>query len=206
MKLAIFDFDGTIIKENAGFRWTLIMLYKFSLKSLFIGLLYVIRICSYDVWIKNVICDLKNESVIENMNYYKRHLKNLPKFKYNKNVIKKLINLSKNGYKIVIITQSIDFSVSDYVKNLEKDFNVKVNKLYCTKTIIKNDRFTNVISLVGKNKYKYFKNVDLNESYFFTDSSRDQNLLEKVKYAFVVNPNPMFWLKAKIKGWEVIKD
>ena len=205
MKLAIFDFDGTIIKGNSGFMWILMKWYKLSFVCLFYGVFYFLGLCPYNVWIKRAIYDLRNESAKENLIYFKNHNKNLCNFKYNKNVINELISFYKKGYKIIIITQSINFIIYDFIKNLEKEFNVKIYKLYCTKVEIKNDRFVKVIPVVGNEKQKYFKFNDLKESYFFTDSSRDKNLLEKVKYAFVVNPNPLFWFRAKFRGWRIIK-
>ncbi len=206
MKLAIFDFDGTIIKGNSGFMWILMKWYKLSFVCLFYGFIYFFGLCPYYIWVKKAFYDLRNESVEKNLSYFKSRNKKINNFKYNTDVIKKLVNLYNKGYEIVIITQSMDFIVNDYVEKLEKDFNVKIYRLYCTKVEVKNDRFIKVIPVVGKAKHKYFKNKDLRESYFFTDSSRDQNLLEKVKYAVVVNPYPLFWLKAKIKGWEVMFD
>ncbi len=207
MRYAIFDFDGTIIRGNAGLRWTLIMLSRFSLKSLFFGVLYPLKLCSYPRWIASAIKDLGNESAKMQIRYYEGKIKKsggTEKLRYNRKTVEELIKLYHKGYKIAVITQSMDFVVKKYVQKMEAKFKVKIDKLYCTKTEIKNDRFAKVIPVVGREKQNYFKSADLAESYFFTDSLRDRTLLRKVKFPVAVNPNPLFWLIAKINGWKII--
>jgi HAD superfamily hydrolase (TIGR01490 family) len=45
--------------------------------------------------------------------------------------------------------------------------------------------------------------VDLDRSYFYTDSISDLPLLERVDHPIVVNPDPRLWRLARQKGWPV---
>ena len=193
---AIFDFDNTLSKSNSGFVWTLLMINRFSLWSLIVGFLYVLRIANYDFWIKTVVNNLKNEDVKKHLETYEKKLKRHNKFQFKKKVASELLELDKRGYKIIIITQSIDFVVKPFIKHFENQYKIQIDHFFSTKIRIKNNRFDKVTPLVGKDKHKCIKKEDLKNSYFYTDSSRDENLLKKVKYPVVVNPGLFFTIKA----------
>jgi HAD superfamily hydrolase (TIGR01490 family) len=48
------------------------------------------------------------------------------------------------------------------------------------------------------------RGVDLSQSAFYSDSSTDVPMLEKVKYPFAVNPDPRLRLAARQRGWQVL--
>ena len=47
--------------------------------------------------------------------------------------------------------------------------------------------------------------VDLDASYFYTDSISDLPLLERVAHPVAVNPDPRLWRLAARRGWKVVK-
>ena len=56
--------------------------------------------------------------------------------------------------------------------------------------------------LVRAEQWAQENGVDLKESYFYTDSFSDKELLDEVGYPIVVNPDPKLRSYAKSKGWD----
>jgi len=77
---------------------------------------------------------------------------------------------------------------------------------------VKDGRFTGYIKkplCYHKGKVHYSKefekqqNIDLKQSYFYTDSFSDLPMLQEVGHPIIVNPDPLLKREAKKRGWKI---
>lgn len=197
-KLAIFDIDYTITKKE-----TLMELFKYVIKkdkknlrflprAIYCGIMYAIGI--YDErkvkeTFLRFIDGIKEEELAELVKeFYDERLKNI----LYDDALKMIKKLKNEGYDIYLISASPEFYVNEF-------YNIKeVDKVIGTKFGFENGTF--VRKMVGNNckgeeKVRRLKEVlkdekievDLKESYMFSDSLSDKPLLDLVGKPYLIN-------------------
>ena len=208
MTNAIFDVDNTIIDHNSGIRWGWMMRRRFNLIFYlilaFYGGLYVVGLYTFDKLVKRIVKTLKNENYEEHVKIYLRKIKN-KNVGFKEKVLNEIQNHLKKKHKIIMISQSMNFVLDYYIKELEKieKYNFKV---ICTEIKVKNGKFYDVIPLVAQKKYERIKelHLDLKDTYFYTDSIMDRQLLRAVGHPVVVDPNLFMRVYSYFKGWKIL--
>ncbi len=111
------------------------------------------------------------------------------------------------GHRLVIITSSNRFTTEPIAKALQ------VDELLATELEMSEGRYTGRYSgepLLGEAKLRRLKqwreekNLQVEESWFYSDSRNDIPLLEHVDHAVAVDPDEVLRKHAGLKGWPII--
>lgn len=210
MAVAIFDVDGTIID---GTCMTIYAKYLYKKKIIKLGFLlkYLSKMSYYVLLIrlgrfneslaaKKALKDTSKRLPVNTA----RHLA-LECFekKIKPKIIKEVANIikkhAKKGHKIILISSSPKFVLEPLAKYLN------IKHLYATDFVCKNNKFKAVKKPYSfrKGKIEIIKKLNLNlkESYAYSDSMHDLPLLEMVKYPTVINPDRRLKKIALKRGW-----
>lgn len=196
--IAVFDFDGTLIKEDSMvifFR----RYYKFSWVNIGILLLllwetikFFMKISSQkqfkEKFINIVISSIKNKSLEIIIPDFSKFLLT----KISLDALSEINKLKEKGYEIILLSASPDF----YLNQIKEALGL--SKLICTQTRLKDGKI--IITgdnCYGKNKIIRFleqypkDSIDWQNSYCFTDNESDLGLLSLFGNSFVVNNNKL---------------
>lgn len=196
MKLAIFDVDHTLTKKE-----TLMEFYKFLLLkekksighipiALLSGILYGVKIHdekeTKQMFLKFLKGKTKKELDSLSEDFFNSKIKNI----LYKDGIDKVKDFKKSGYKIILTSASPEIYIKKFRNILDIDY------IYGTRLEFKNEIYTgNIKGLNNKGFEKINRllpfldenNVDLKNSYMFSDSMADKPLLELVGNPYLIN-------------------
>ncbi len=118
------------------------------------------------------------------------------------------INKHKNDGDLVLLLTSTSFDLAAPIaRYLDIDY-------IAAEAVIENDTYTAIVVdpiPYGEGKLEHArrvceeKGVGLEDCYFYTDSSSDMPLLEKVGHPKIVNPDPRLLREAKKRDWEILR-
>ncbi|CAA0115482.1 HAD-IB family hydrolase [Zhongshania aliphaticivorans] len=207
---AFFDFDGTLIAGYSAF-----YLLKEQIKRKLLGRHQITEVILGLVNYRAHLIDAD-----ELMSIGSSHLKgmlesdfaDLGKQVYEKNIFKLIYPEARaliekhrqQGHQIVIVSSASQYQLTDAAKELG------IDHILCTQYQVKDGSFTGeVISPVcwGDGKVRAANNfaaehgIDLDQSYFYSDSDEDLPLLEAVGHPRPLNPNKRLTKIAKKNNW-----
>lgn len=192
--IAIFDFDGTLIKRDSmvlfflryfNFSWKNILnLFQLALETI----KFFLKIYSQKQYKEKFLNLVINSSKIKDpekiADGFSEYLLRL----VFKDAKKEISKLKENGFELVLLSASPDF----YLEKIKDSLGF--SKLICTKTNMKNGKITICgEDCYGENKIKMlldeYKKEDINweESYCFADNKSDRHLLGLFGNAYIVN-------------------
>ena len=192
--IAIFDFDGTLIKRDSmvlfflryfNFSWKNILnLFQLALETI----KFFLKIYSQKQYKEKFLNLVINSSKIKDpekiADGFSEYLLRL----VFKDAKKEISKLKENGFELVLLSASPDF----YLEKIKDSLGF--SKLICTKTNMKNGKITICSEdCYGENKIKMlldeYKKEDVNweESYCFADNKSDRHLLGLFGNAYIVN-------------------
>ncbi len=213
-ELVILDLDGVIIKGQSQKH-----LLDYLIKKRVIGLFFYLKIYLWFVLyrlglfnnpqkiMEYALSFLKNRDVKEFEEIIRDFVDNYLRSFIFLEMIDIINKHKEKGRELLILSNSINF----IVKNIAKFLDVK--NYIGTSLEIMNGRFTgNIIGSIvyGKNKndlvYNFVaeNNLELKNSWAYTDHISDIDLLMAVKYPNVVNPNFFLLKEAKKRDWNVL--
>jgi putative phosphoserine phosphatase/1-acylglycerol-3-phosphate O-acyltransferase len=114
----------------------------------------------------------------------------------------------RQGHLLVMLSASTPGMVEPVCRHLGMD------DFICTQLTVENGQFTGdfvrpMCFGAGKTfwaeRYAEEKSIDLEKSYFYTDSYTDLPMLERVGFKRVVNPDPRLRLHAMRRRWPVLR-
>ena len=196
--IAVFDFDGTLIKEDSMMLFFR-RYYKYSLSITGISLMlfwetikFFMKINSQkqykEKFLNLVISSIKNKSLEEVISDFSKYLLK----KILKDAFQEINRLKEKGYKTILLSASPDF----YLEEIKEALGF--SELICTQTSLKgNEILITGENCFGQNKVarlleQYPKDsTDWQGSYCFTDNSSDMGLLSLFGNPFVVNNSKM---------------
>jgi HAD superfamily hydrolase (TIGR01490 family) len=207
---AFFDLDDTLINTNSAVKLGVylikhrqISIFKF-LYMVVLGSLYLLYLLPPGKMLEIHARLLKKESYLEYEKISDELFKN-PETFFNQKVLEKYIEHRKKGHKVFIITQTYHLLAHYFADILKPD------ELIATSLEIKNKKFTgNVQAIVSHDKHleiqrlKRKYELDLSNSYAYTDSLHDISMLREVGNPYIVTRNVVLRSIAKFKGWNVI--
>ena len=184
MKAAFFDFDGTLINGTSEH-----LFFKYLIKTKHINLIksiakfLVLQLVSlrfdpmffreHKPYLKDISGGELKKYALE---FYKKEIKK----RIREDIIKKMINLKRQGYTIIIITSTLDILIEPFLK--EYDIIHSFSSIYePTSSLFRKD-IKNIIPF-GKNKEDYIMKfskkykVNLKNSYAFADSKSDKKMM-----------------------------
>jgi putative phosphoserine phosphatase/1-acylglycerol-3-phosphate O-acyltransferase len=89
----------------------------------------------------------------------------------------------------------------------------KLDDYLCTRYEVKDGHFTGDVveplcygegKIIHAERFAKEQNIDIDASYFYTDSCTDLPMLERVAHPRVVNPDIRLRFVAKRKGWPIL--
>jgi HAD superfamily hydrolase (TIGR01490 family) len=219
IKKAVFsDIDKTII-PNGSLNLVVRNFYKKKLipKRLIISVLYWYSLYKMN-WIKDfskvvtkssqLLAPLLSSHNIEALNsMLKDWFENEVKMLIYPEIEQRIRSLHEQSYEIFFVTSTIE-----PIANLFRDY-FGFGKVVATELQENNGYYTAYpkgIPCHGKEKMERIiaitksENLNLNQSYAFSDHISDLYMLRSVGFPVVVNPNPLLKLIAKKNKWEII--
>ena len=192
--IAVFDFDGTIIKRDSMLLFFL-RYFNLSFKSIK-NMLYLIiesikfflNISTQKQYKERFINLIIDSSKIKDFNKLADDFSEYLIKKIYSDAKQKIIELKKSNYELVLLSASPDF----YLKRIKDKLGF--SKLICTRTDFKKGKI-NITSknCYGKDKVEMFlnkyriKKINWKKSYCFSDNKSDKHLLSYFGQAYIIN-------------------
>ncbi|MBW3013887.1 HAD family phosphatase [Candidatus Woesearchaeota archaeon] len=209
---AFFDLDHTIIRYNSGIKWGIAMALggklplKFMATVSVLGPLYIARIVRYEPLMTILVKRLKGVDAKKHLKDVHDYFDPLLKKKSVYPDMEKLIKWHKSkGHKVFMITQSLDFLADMFKKRLW------IDDVYSTKVEIVDGKFTGKVNVCASYRKDYYVkmlakeyNIDLGESYAYSDSAKDVPMFKDVGHPVAVNPSPRLKQIAEKKKWVML--
>lgn len=223
MKLAVFDFDGTLFsKDTLPFllkqwkynNYSRIKYYKALANLVILYTQYKLNPSSHQKKehmkmlavnkFNNIFSGMTKEEVDEFFSKACREImKNL-----NKPVVEEIIKTSEKNYHTVFLSGAYSLLLDKIGQELNVDKIIGSN-IYFKNNIFNSYKFDFISGNIKKERLlKCFedKNVDWSASLSYADSYSDLPILELVGYPVAVNPDVKLKEHAKKKGWRIIEN
>ncbi len=222
MKIAIFDFDGTLFPiDTLRYLlscWKTKKYSKYKYYKTYISLIGLFIIYKLDITtkipnqtIKNralqrfnyIFSDMTEDDVIHYLNNCAEGIIEL----LNSSVVEEVRKAKKEGYHLVLLSGTYELLLSKVAEYLEID-TVIGTKMNFKNGLFDQDKILDIISGPAKLEQfnKYFQNVsvDLELSLAFADSYSDIHILKSVGKAIAVNPDDRLREFAMENDWRII--
>ena len=194
-KIAVFDFDGTLIKKDSMvlffFRYfKFLSLHGFlNAPQLLIDTLkFALKLYSRKQYKEKFINSIIDSSKINDIDKLANDFSEYLLTKIYIDARRKIETLKRDGFELVLLSASPDF----YLKKIKDKLGF--SKLICTKTYYKDGKIIiNGKNCYGKNKIKVFldeykiKDINWKESYCFSDCNSDKKLLSYFGKSYFIN-------------------
>jgi HAD superfamily hydrolase (TIGR01490 family) len=210
---AFFDFDGTMITGSSGMLWAKRerRLGRLGRRYVALAMLYMVlyrfRIIDMVRATENAIATIKSrtesEIVQESGLFYENDVQPLTA-KGTRPVVEAH---RQSGDRLVLLS-----SISKYESKLVvEDFDL--DDYLCTLYEVKDDRFTGGViepvcygegKVILAERYAEKHGIDLDKSYFYTDSCTDLPMLERVGHPRAVMPDSKLRRVARKRGWPIL--
>lgn len=213
MKAAFFDIDGTIIRENSMERMFLKYLVergKFNLWDMFnFGVLLLGDLFTFSLAkMRGDKRYLRGKGYEEMKGLAEECFKNVIRANISPWAIECIENHRKDGYKIILLTGSVDILAEPLSRYLGADFAIS------TKVKMENGRFTGdrmTPHPYGETKRKLLlefcqeQGIKLSESWGYADRYADVPFLSLVGWPVAVNPDQKLRKYTLQNNWKVIQ-
>lgn len=214
-KAAFFDLDGTIVSVPSEkilcyhlFRRNKIKLIN-MLRVIWIYFRYDIGIITKYDSVKRLLLNLLLRDIRQSEinQYIEEYFLSYLVSRIYSEVHEELHQLSRNNFKIYLISSTLDVIVNPIANYLG------VDEKYCTELEIIDGCYTgNVVGLIyyGEkkreivNKLSYETKIDLSQSYAFGDSFQDVEMLRIVGNPVAVNPDTKLGKIARRSNWRIL--
>lgn len=216
IRAAFFDVDGTIVKSNVVMQFVNVRLAELSPFFKFFWLVFfALKVPMY------LLLDRIDRALFSRAfyaNYEGRPVddkkwmasvvfKKYMRPKLFKGAVKHIQNLKKAGFKIVLVTGSLDFLMTPLASELGVD-HVFAAKLKEENGRLKGELEGDAMSRKEKaslvRQYASENGVSLKDSHAYGDSIADLSMLEEVGHPFAVRPDKRLGAIAKTRGWNIV--
>jgi putative phosphoserine phosphatase/1-acylglycerol-3-phosphate O-acyltransferase len=211
---AFFDMDKTIIWENTGLssirfaKEQGLISFNDLLKGAYKMLLYRLTILKLDEWYDNLVQGLAGLSSDDMERFSGPWFDEMVKKSVYLEAVEIMEHHRDQGHRVVLISNALSFIVHPMAAYL------KIDDVICTKVEVNDDnRLTGRLIRPlchGQGKLDYAKQwasdntVDLEKSYFYTDSYYDLEMMEAVGRPVATNPDIRMMLAAKKNNWPIL--
>lgn len=223
MKLAIFDFDGTLFpKETIPFlliQWRKLNYPKLKLAEVYfrtLGVYFIYKTGLYSTLSKEkfritavkefnrIFRGMNKQEIDQFFLHASKSINELLKI----SIIEEIESAKNNGFHTVILSGSFNILLKHISENLDIDTIIGTEMHFNNENMLDFEKGLTLVS--GSVKVEELKNhfnnyeVNWNESYAYADSFSDLELLESVGNPIAVNPDNMLKSIAKDKKWRII--
>jgi len=209
---AFFDIDGTVLAKNSGplYLKFLVQEGKMTKMDLLRGLwwfaLYRFGRLNWEKISQKMAAQIEGGSELEMINDCQRWYDSMVRRHIRPEMIDAMNDHRNQGHKVVLLT-----AASIYLtRPLGKDLGV--DDYLCNYLEVQEGTFTGRMveptcygdgKVILAQRYADDEGIDLESSYFYTDSVTDLPVLLKVGKPVVVNPDPILRREAKRRNWPV---
>jgi HAD superfamily hydrolase (TIGR01490 family) len=213
-KAAFFDVDETILSKASGRLYTRYLYeqgrvgYSWILKTLFWYGQYRLGLLNMERMSRRTVGDMKGESEADMVALCNRWFKDVVVKYIYPGIIEIMSDHREKGHLIVLLT-----AATIYLTKPLGDY-LGVDGYICNFLEVEDGRFTGLLrepicygdgKIYWAKRYTEENNIDLKESFFYTDSITDLPVLELVGHPVVVNPDPLLRREAARREWPVIR-
>lgn len=209
---AFFDMDGTLLSVNSGARYLHLLwrLGQITPSALARGFLWVAQyklgIMDGDRVVSLALNEIRGQAeseMIERCRTWFREELRETIFPGARGVLERH---RKEGHTLVLLTSATWYAAAPLCEELD------IPHILCTRLEVKDGCFTGRYLpplCYGKGKVKAAEafgqehGIDLSQSYFYTDSINDQEMLERVGHPRIVNPDARLRLLALRRRWPI---
>lgn len=215
--VAFFDVDGTVINSSSGFR-AAIHLYKHGyfkwhhlLSASYTTFLHYFNLVDHTEMYLSTIRALEGQRKRDNDRECHRIFHEDLKHKIFIGTWQIIEEHRRRGEPVVFISAGVPDLIQLMADFLHADDIIITPLDWGEDQILRINRNMNPRVCYGENKvtlaleYLSDKNVSLSQCYFYSDSSSDLPLLEKVGHPICINPDLELEIKARKKRWTVHK-
>lgn len=209
---AFFDVDGTVLAKNSGPLYLKFMLDegKISVTDLMRGMWWFAQYKFGKLdWEKvslKMAADIEGDDESEMIRDCRRWFDTRVKRHIRPEMIEAMNKHCGENRPIVLLTAASIYLTRPLGEHLG------IDRYICNYLGVENGKFTGKLiepACYGKGKvllaekYAAENNIDLSQSYFYTDSITDLPVCERIGYPVIVNPDPILRREAKRRGWPV---
>lgn len=219
-KIAIIDFDGTLFAgESMPYIWKRYGELGYSKVKQMIALskIMVVKLLSKRKMFKKITVETyRDNSTMHLLKMFKGFTeKDMDKFfneiydsvenKLNKYVVKRIKELHLDNYKIIVISGGFDTLVKMIANSLDIEYSIGTKFNYLDNGLIDINKRLNIIKK-DKKLEELFKiypkeTIDYENSYSFSDSIVDLDILNVVRNKEIINPDTRLEKIAKENSW-----
>ncbi len=217
MSVAFFDVDDTILKGSSGLMIARYLLFDMGEKTsldfvLEMGKAYIdskTGACDYDVLVKKGLKQFvgrTREEIAEiSRGCFEKYMrKSIYRLAY-----REIVRHRENGRKVIFLTASVKQLIRPLADFLGADELFALNPIFdadggMTADAEKPFSYENG-KLILAREYIQENNIDLKDCFFYSDSSSDMPLMDKVGHPRPTNPDPTLRRIALMRNWRVHK-
>jgi HAD superfamily hydrolase (TIGR01490 family) len=211
---AFFDMDRTLLRCNSGERWVKFLRRRgeisltSTLRALGWLLLYRFSLLDFQRVAEQVVAELAGQSEEEMIAKCHPWVMGELLPEVAPAARRALEEHRAQGHEVTILSTSTPY----VTRPLAQAIGLDPDKVLCTRLEVAGGRFTGgLITPVcyGEGKVRWAErfarehDVDLDRSWFYSDSFSDLPMLERAGHRVVVNPDPRLWRHASQRGWRI---
>jgi HAD superfamily hydrolase (TIGR01490 family) len=211
---AFFDLDKTLLSETTANLYSKYLYKKGDIKhweivkASYLYLKYRLNLLDIEIMMKRFASERKGRPESGMISFCETWFQSVVKGYIYPHAKELIENHKEKGHITAVLSGSIKYTCEPIVRFLGID--------HCLSTQLEVDEgfFTGRVIepiCMGEGKIYWAKKfseengIDIEESYFYTDSANDIPMLRLVRNPIVVNPDPILMIEAKRRGWRIIK-
>jgi HAD superfamily hydrolase (TIGR01490 family) len=211
--LAIFDLDKTLLNGDSEEQWCRFLYQRGVVNDQFIDSIQnfyysydrgTLDIFAYQAVLLRPLTEIPEETLIKLRNEFLLRVRRMVRI----SMMKRVNRFRTKGFTLLLITSCNSFLAEPIAQFLH------FQNLICTRVRKTDGQMTNELDGTpafreGKLTLLYdwleHQNVNLQESWGYSDSHNDIPLLSVVQNPVVVTPDPTLWVYAVNHGWRILK-
>jgi HAD superfamily hydrolase (TIGR01490 family) len=211
---AFFDMDHTLLRVNSGSRWVAFLRERgevgllFLLRSSVWLAQYKLSVLDMETLAHRLVADMAGDSEAEMLDkaaiFWEREVR--PAISPVGEAA--IAEHRARGHAVVLLTSATPYVAEPLGRHLALD------DVLCTRLHVRDGRFIGTCDVptcfgTGKvhhaQRYAAAHDIDLDESYFYSDSFSDLPMLERVGRPIAVNPDRRLRRHAERSGWPIVR-
>ncbi|MFO0574758.1 MAG: HAD family hydrolase [Polyangia bacterium] len=211
---AFFDMDQTLLRVNSGSRWVAFLRERgevgllFLLRSSVWLFKYKLAVLDMETLARRLVADMAGSSESEMLDkaaiFWEREVR--PAISPEGEAA--IAEHRARGHAVVLLTSATPYVAEPLARHLGLD------EVLCTRLHVEDGRFVGTCdgpTCYGSGKVHHARrfaeahDIDLAESYFYTDSFSDLPMLERVGRPCAVNPDRRLRRHAERSGWPILR-
>ncbi len=208
---AFFDMDNTVLSIDTGTSWMRFLRQRGELsradmaKTLWWGALYKLAMLDLETLATRLVADLAGQAEAEMIAkaelWHRSHVDGSVAFAARRTIERH----RERGDEVVLLTGSTQYAAETVGRQLG------IEHVLCSRLEVADGRFTGKLAAMcfGSHKVKIAerfaaaRGLDLDHSFFYSDSYNDLPMLSRVGVAVAVNPDARLRRHARRTGWRV---